>query len=393
MAIKIPSKSIYSVENPKIRDNIINNVQLDCVNGEILKEQNKSVFSTRITNGFVINEAKTDYEERKTSIGQVINKAFVSLKSIYLKEYYIEFSDSIKNGYISKTYEKLNKEEQPNIANSTQYTMYHYVAKEGTVKNITAQGIEGGEYELFETKETTSSNTELSKLLHFRAKDFDERFADAYIKEEDETNLTNVSISYSNNKYSLKVTVLCGAIQEFGFWSTTFGAIRYEYIPNSVTINFFGETVILDITQKTLQYGSGSKPFKVDNNELMQTTNFLSSTNENALESQYTNLLEQYKNGKEYAVINCSISEYKDQDGNVVINPKESGKMLFEMYDIVIPYKQGFVNGVQQDVPLSKYPNGEPKQFQVLGVKPHTSGVLRQELTLQEISQSTLQNK
>jgi hypothetical protein len=56
--------------------------------------------------------------------------------------------------------------------------------------------------------------------------------------------------------------------------------------------------------------------------------------------------------------------------------------MTFKIGDIVIPYVFG-VGG--QDKPMSRYKDGSPKQFRVVGAKIFFSGATWQEVTLQEM--------
>ena len=56
-------------------------------------------------------------------------------------------------------------------------------------------------------------------------------------------------------------------------------------------------------------------------------------------------------------------------------------EMTFSMYDVVIPRVYG-ANGV--DKPMSKYKDGTPKKFKVLGTRIFYDGAVWQELTLQE---------
>ena len=457
MAIKIPSKSIYSVENPKIRDNIINNIQVSATNVVPNNDYEIVVYNESLD---VINNVTQETSNDNSKSANTLSQAkfsFCSAGNIIINKY-ITIDIIIKkekiNSYISKLYKGKKKDSGENytqISKFFQETIYEFEEENGYTHTANYDDYEKfGGYFNFNTiinsssskkilKKETSSNI-YNKQVTFSSKKTEYEFVGVYDFDNSVVDLQNenININTITNTKNNNGEV-CNALLSFNVSETNLEKIDFkdfeDYFkieglkvfvgrtiyscgtgfivelpsqPNKVykckvveieqnvvkaDLTIYGDIIGIDLEDFSLQVGSGNKPFKVDNNELMQTTNFLSSTNENALERQYTNLLEQYKHGKETAVIDCSISEYKDQDGNVVINPKTSDKMIFEMYDIVIPYKQGFVNGVQQDVPLSKYPNGEPKQFQVLGVKPHTNGVLRQELTLQEISQSTLQNK
>lgn len=105
-------------------------------------------------------------------------------------------------------------------------------------------------------------------------------------------------------------------------------------------------------------------------------------------EKQYfQEIADKYKKGKETATILCSISDYYDDNDNKVISvdDDEIGKMCFDIYDEVIPYKMDYRG---QDVPMSRYQNGDPKVFKVLATKIYYDGAVWQELSLQEVSQT-----
>lgn len=79
-----------------------------------------------------------------------------------------------------------------------------------------------------------------------------------------------------------------------------------------------------------------------------------------------------YENGKENATILCSIFDI------------EEGKMAFSIGDQVIPMVFG-ADG--RDRPMSRYNDGSPKVFNVVGRKMIYDGAVWQELTLQEKTQ------
>lgn len=140
----------------------------------------------------------------------------------------------------------------------------------------------------------------------------------------------------------------------------------------STTISIEGQFITTGeaISQKT---GNGNKTFSLPSNELIQKTN-----NNTSIIPQ--KVLSEYQNGKETAKILCSISEYYDENGNKVISTETSDKMVFNIYDEVVPtYNTPF-----GDAPLSLAKNGKPKSFKVLGSKAYFDGAVWQELTLQE---------
>lgn len=102
----------------------------------------------------------------------------------------------------------------------------------------------------------------------------------------------------------------------------------------------------------------------------------------NQLNANFMDTLKEYTSGKETATILCSISDYYDEGGDKVISvDNNADKMVFDLYDIVIPMVYG-ANGF--DKPLSKYKDGNPKKFKVLGTRIFYDGAVWQELTLQE---------
>ena len=131
-------------------------------------------------------------------------------------------------------------------------------------------------------------------------------------------------------------------------------------------------------------YGDGNQNFGTHSNEFFQSyvenvdgekypfgTFFESKDgNVSASENLCKKIIENYKGGKETAVIRCSIPE----DLSVLNIGNE-----------VIPMVYG-ADGV--DRPMSRYKDGTPKVFVVVGTKFIYDGAVWQELTLQEKTQS-----
>lgn len=91
--------------------------------------------------------------------------------------------------------------------------------------------------------------------------------------------------------------------------SGTGGHSEYEeYIPESVTITIYGNTIGIDLKNEIVTIGNGSHIMSFSGNELMQTTNSPS------IQSNYIKIIEQYKNGKEVAALRCGIEDYYDAD-------------------------------------------------------------------------------
>jgi hypothetical protein len=130
--------------------------------------------------------------------------------------------------------------------------------------------------------------------------------------------------------------------------------------------------------QKTWSLGTDSRPISLSGNELI--------TSENTNWNKYAmDILSQYSKGKETVKIRCSIGEYYDNSGNVVISTKTRTRMIFNHYDKIVPMVKG-ANGI--DLPLSTTIDGQAKVFEVIGVRIFYDGAVWQELTLKEFDES-----
>lgn len=133
-----------------------------------------------------------------------------------------------------------------------------------------------------------------------------------------------------------------------------------------VNVSFYGNVLDLNAT-KDEKYGS--EPFyDLKTNEMFFDTSLFK--NEDLFSSLSKRIVTAYKNGKETAVIRCSVPE---------------DLSIFEIGDEVIPMVFG-ADGV--DRPMSRYKDGTQKVFNVVGTKFIYDGAVWQELTLQEKTQS-----
>lgn len=112
------------------------------------------------------------------------------------------------------------------------------------------------------------------------------------------------------------------------------------------------------------------------------TANLVTSSTENAVTKMANSILTKYANGLQNATVLCSISDYYDENGNLVITKDGSKDMVFRMHDEVIPYVYS-ANGT--DIPMALKQDGSPKVFRVIGTKIYYDGAVWQELTLKEI--------
>lgn len=124
--------------------------------------------------------------------------------------------------------------------------------------------------------------------------------------------------------------------------------------------------------QQKYSKNSGGQEFLLEKTIFSQNSTIYThgSSVETATENLAKNVVENYKNGKETAVIRCSVPE---------------DLSVFEIGDEVIPMVYG-ADG--KDRPMSRYKDGADKIFNVVGTKFIYDGAVWQELTLQEKTQS-----
>ena len=429
MAILIPSKNIYEKQNPKVRDNVIERIEVGAVEVLNTKDNNANVYNNTfvIKNKSIENNANNFYWEAPTTIynGFVVSTlAYVEYNNHTYTNIEIKIPLLQQNAWIKELNLGKDKDNNPNI----QYNIGGYVNKgtvsssnwSGTIQksgskafisSLTKQSLsynqtETGDYQTYQIpKESTSS---------FVKYDVASGSANAKVSVVDGGNLITVKpetiiengIEYY--KLSLKVLVGCRIVKITSYNSvpesySTFdfpiskenfniGEATYEeYIPEEINLTVYGQTIGIDLTDKTVYINGqiAKKVHSVDGNELMQTSNYYQSTDTNAITKAFSDTLTDYAKGKETAIIRCSIGDYYDYNsGDKVISVDNStGKMSFKLYDKVIPMVYG---ADRKDRPMSTYQDGSPKVFQVFGSKIYYDGAVWQELSLQEVDKTQI---
>lgn len=148
-----------------------------------------------------------------------------------------------------------------------------------------------------------------------------------------------------------------------------------------VTLTVYGDSEGIDTEDITINYGGDNNLYSIETNELLQDNAKI--TDVALTEHIANNILNHYRNGKETSTIVCSISDYYDENDSKVISTETSNKMLFAIYDEVVPTIK---NEYGKDVPLSLNSNDEAKTFLVLGTRVFYDGAVWQELSLQEFA-------
>lgn len=183
-----------------------------------------------------------------------------------------------------------------------------------------------------------------------------------------------------NGNMVIPLKILCGlSFFEYGgvFTKTGYPIVSlYEYRPREIEININGFVVSINEEDDVVVVGSTS-----GNGNHISIKRSLLSQNKDYASNKASQLLNNYSNGKETATIRCSISQYYDEKGKLVISSKNADKMLFEHYDKVVPMVR---SGRRKELAMSYTADGLAKVFDVVGVRVFFDGAVWQELTLRE---------
>ena len=418
MAIIIPSKNIYDKNHNKIRDNVIDNIEID--GSEVVPDDHYEdvVYGKSIVvDNAVLEPFDNYYDNKNLNIFEVqgLNSYRITISSsqYVLQEYtYHEVYVPIikdRTHIIQELFDGVDKNGNPNI----KYTISGKT-EQGSVSSNWQIKVNDGTYgkSLDIIRGTNNFNEPTSTNLgsYVFPKSISHSQSDVVEGNSFSSSVElKENIDWANVKYTkvvindeeffkLNVKILVGittvgigvGFQYVGddiltnYVTKELVGTYTRYTPKQVDITFYGNTIGIDLVDKTVKIGSGNHPFSIGgSNELLQTSNYIDTVQCKAIDTDYDKTLTEYSNGKETATLLCSISDYYDEYGNKVIAVDNStNKMCFRMYDIVEPYVFG-ANG--QDKPLSKNKDGSPKQFQVLGAKPIYDGAVWQELTIQEV--------
>ena len=361
MAIIIPSKNTYDRQNPKVRDNVIERIEVGAVEVSPNNDYETTVYNENVPiylNGSWQEAVDIYGNTAGVSDSYYQRGVFAGIKTYNIENYEIKIPKLKNNKYISKIYEKTNKDEENYIKTSLRYKKYN-----GT-RNVTL---------LHEKAPNINTSTIISKFLPATQKNLiisygdiiyeshpvEEKTVDlikdnivveeriyavghdielvAKVNGEDKTNLAKLDVDGTNeNFYKLNISILVGYEKYYGTQEDSLQqsdgvlvpAIVYLNKPHTVQltaeklvaeqleITIYGDTIGIDLTDKTVYINGETqkKVHSVDGNELMQTSNYIKDKNENitekAIENMYGETRKKYERGKETATIRCSISDY-----------------------------------------------------------------------------------
>lgn len=410
MAIIIPSKNTYNINHSITNQNAVSSIEYQLVNlvtsnklQDIYKTaedvendgQYDEFFSTGISPGKEITTIidKFDIEQKyilpieathlamvgskpiykeitiivpiqltNTSFVDVTKRITVSVdKTVYLRERLIRINAAYAYHEKNLTFDKIKDYED-----ITSYGNL-VVSKPRTVEHADIPYILSAQYTY--QNEVTTVDVDLREKVTDADK-YNYIFGDKIV----------LTPTVENGNMVIPLKILCGlSFFEYGgvFTEDNYPIVSlYEYRPREIEININGFVVSINEEDDVAVVGSTSG----NGNHILINRSLLSQNKDYALDKA-SQLLNNYSNGKETATIRCSISQYYDENGKLVISSKNADKMLFEHYDKVVPMVK---SGRRKELAMSYTADGLAKVFDVVGVRVFFDGAVWQELNLRE---------
>lgn len=357
MAIIIPSKNIYDIQNNKV---IKNNIHGTTGEETIISTSAKELKNISL-NPYIEETAKllwVDYVQY--SENWEINDSEISVMGMTQENgiYFQRIAFNIKSdNYIDKNSLRLNVSFQYRYGEGFRGTtgkkpVFYSNDRLSDINTKSVKDIVIGSRSVllgaYEIVPIISLRTEFLKFVGDRDKNFS--FA-IYIP------------AYYNPVYTEETNRVDGVV--FTNFSISLNANIYDFS-----------------TKEKKSYGTQPQITLSSNEFFQNTTNY---SGENVFDSLSKRVISQYKDGKETATILCSISDYYDENGEKSIAIDNSTrKMSFKIGDKIIPMIFG-ADGNER--PMSIYKDRSPKVFKVIGIKKFYDGAVWQELTTQEVKQ------
>ena len=340
MAIIIPSKNIYEIDNQKIKKNIIDNVTVEQTIISPNNEYETVVHNSNIQLNFNNNEIETDEKVEFGFGSEAVGDSEIEYyytcakinNTIKYKKGVIVIPVAQKNKYISKLTKTIESNENGVKNQPIQYSIRGIKSYATTSAiwtfNKNQQTNTLTDYAIGEIK-SEEMLLELPKLpITVKETNVDANSSVESIKH-------NTSLSYrvteDGNRYIIDYDILCfleystykgkytksGGKYESDF-STNVNGDYVKYEPTNLVITVYGNTIGIDLTDGSKKIGSGNKPYSLSGNELLQDSGKVGETS--LTEYLANNVLNHYVNGKETAVLLCDINEYYKEPNNV-FNP------------------------------------------------------------------------
>jgi hypothetical protein len=297
MAIKIPSKNIYEIQNPKIRDNVVDNVSVEQTVIKPNNEYDTSVYNEKFLN-FTLDAKKesADWNISATSSGSYPNVStteyyvYAYVQPSYIRNYYIKIPKR-KDNYtlVNEVFFGLDKNETPNIKHTIFYNLETYSVSaymERNFDDIDNSSLSNEELEIYSSVNGSGELPEIKAEISTKGA----TTITAIATQENESNFGTVEVKEYDEYFDLTLTILAQLkIKELkgettyslntGSQNVTRPISGYlkVYNPKSVEITLYGNTIGIDLTDGSITYGSGNKPHSLSGNELLQDSGSVNS--------------------------------------------------------------------------------------------------------------------
>lgn len=391
MAIIIPSKNIYGrPENQKVRNNFIDTIEYSAKNPIVKEEYETSVYTTTVS----INDFDLDFYTEVNSPQELYSVTDMNFKNVSYV-YYLNTSAIYSKGIITVPKNiKNNKIVSLNDLNNSFSLSGKAFSQSMSAKHKSYDEAELLNYNnVFDKKWYSDTLSISSGIITFP--EFPIKYANGNLSGVKENKSYVKILSETETEYEIEFYILYNyaieklssndwvGLKEQGEMSGTLE----KFVVENISFNFKGDRIVLELedVKKKIGKENGKSPTSFQSNELIQTTNHTEGNSSDLTEKSYNNTLKQYSYGKETITLTCSIGEYKDENGNIVISEKNKDlPMVIKEGDIILP-KVFSSNGY--DVPISKYKDGTEKKFEVLKVEYIYDGSVMQKITGQEYTE------
>lgn len=409
MAIIIPSKNIFSINNPKVVKNQLKSIS---INPNDVKR--KDGIKTREVVNF-IQDSKSYYDNYSSNDVSTHTNSLryeSSIDLVYMGEddygyNYIELQNEDAKSYITNC--NLSFDNSSSYAKVTPKTAPTNLTFDETLKDDFSKVYQtdgfNGSFSYTQTGVWESGIIGIGNvpfkieiLAWFNKANF--TFSSTVINTDTNDILVSTMQTYQVNTIEVLEE---GSSFKFKVRTPTSIGINWKFFKNDgketfsgmfngtkISINISDIKLSIEKTISTLNVNQSSAivigdsentddRLNLGGNKLIQLDNEQIS---DSIINNYNDTISQYSNGKEIATILCSINDYYDTYGNKIIAKDQStGKMLFDIYDEVLPMVS---QPSHPNVPMSLLPNGNAKTFSVLGSRIYYDGAIWQELTIQE---------
>lgn len=293
MAIIIPSKNIYNKDNDKVRDNVVDRIEVSAVAVLPSNEYETPVYNLSNNDDFERRANVADFKSSSSSTGQGTYTHTLGASYLSLQPQFANFKLIIPKVKNNKLIEKILY--QDNKIGVSIFLKKYTGTGTGFAQRtnyINPTSISNLQYQISEITGTTSmddpiltyeNNVGVSPsivtLLNKINSDVISDTLNSPIYKEDENNFYlefNVFVGYeqynllgANSFPSANASFASADVYLSGEW--------VKYVPQKVEITIYGNTIGIDLNDTPIYVPDvrGSNPLSVDGNELMQTQNYI----------------------------------------------------------------------------------------------------------------------